>query len=158
MKVFIEMDWKKGGFVFFEFLYDMKMDDLQFLMLMGVKMCNVVIMELYMIVIDNFVDQFFFDYDESYFMFFDKYGKWWVNIMLKGFVEWVQGFVSFYIIIGDIIVVGKNKEDILFVFLWMKEIGGGIVFVENGKIFYEIFFVLNGFVFVENYEEVFEKE
>lgn len=158
LKVFIKMGWSKGGFVLFEFLYDMMMDDLQFFMLMGVKMWNVVIMELYMIEIDNLMEQFLFDYDESYLMMFDRYGKWCVNMIIKGFVLSVQGFVSFFIMIGDIVVIGKNKVDMLFVFVCMKEIGGGIVFVENGNILYEILFVLCGCVFLEVYEEVLEKE
>ncbi len=43
--------------------------------------------------------------------------------MLKGFATRVQGFVSSYSTTGDIIAVGKNKEDMLLAFKRMKEIG-----------------------------------
>lgn len=78
--------------------------------------------------------------------------------MLKGFADRVQGFVSSYTTTGDIIAAGKNKEDILLAFSRMKEIGGGIVLAENGKILHEIPLALNGSASAENYEEVLEKE
>ncbi|MDA4896474.1 hypothetical protein PFZ55_57495, partial [Streptomyces sp. MS2A] len=80
------------------------------------------------------VNQLSFDHDESYLSLFDKYGKWRVNTMLKGFATRIQGFVSSYSTTGDIIAIGKNKEDMLLAFKRMKEIGGGIVLAENGKI------------------------
>lgn len=80
-------------------------------------------MEPYTIEIDNSVNQLSFDHDESYLSLFDKYGKWRVNTMLKGFATRVQGFVSSYSTTGDIIAVGKNKEDMLLAFKRMKEIG-----------------------------------
>ncbi|GJJ24830.1 adenine deaminase [Bacillus velezensis] len=158
MKAFTETDWKKGGLVPLELSYDMTMDDLQFSMPMGVIMRNAVIMEPYMIAIDNSVDQLSFDHDECYLTLLDKHGKWRVNTMLKGFADRVQGFVSSYTTTGDIIAAGKNKEDILLAFSRMKEIGGGIVLAENGKILHEIPLALNGSASAENYEEVLEKE
>ncbi|MDF9765634.1 adenine deaminase [Bacillus velezensis] len=59
---------------------------------------------------------------------------------------------------GDIIAAGKNKEDILLAFSRMKEIGGGIVLAENGKILHEIPLALTGSASAEKYEEVLEKE
>lgn len=158
MNAFTETDWKKGGLVPLELSYDMTMDDLQFSMPMGVSMRNAVIMEPYMIAIDNSVDQLSFDHDECYLTLLDKHGKWRVNTMLKGFADRVQGFVSSYTTTGDIIAAGKNKEDILLAFSRMKEIGGGIVLAENGKILHEIPLALNGSASAENYEEVLERE
>ncbi|MGV3273147.1 adenine deaminase [Bacillus sp. CIS52] len=158
MKAFTKTDWKRGGLVPLELSYDMTMDDLQFSMPMGVKMRNAVIMEPYMIAIDNSVDQLSFDHDESYLTLLDKHGKWRVNTMLKGFSERVQGFVSSYTTTGDIIAAGKNKEDILLAFSRMKEIGGGIVLAENGKILHEIPLALNGSASAESFEDVLEKE
>ncbi|MED4626965.1 MULTISPECIES: adenine deaminase [Bacillus] len=158
MNAFTETDWKKGGLVPLELSYDMTMDDLQFSMPMGVTMRNAVIMEPYMIAIDNSVDQLSFDHDECYLTLLDKHGKWRVNTMLKGFADRVQGFVSSYTTTGDIIAAGKNKEDILLAFSRMKEIGGGIVLAENGKILHEIPLALNGSASAEKYEEVLEKE
>ncbi|MCY8281261.1 amidohydrolase family protein, partial [Bacillus inaquosorum] len=85
MKAFTKTDWNKGGLVPLELSYDMTMDDLQFSMPMGVKMRNAVIMEPYMIEIDNSMEQLSFDHDESYLTMLDKHGKWRVNTMIKGF-------------------------------------------------------------------------
>ncbi|QUF66148.1 adenine deaminase [Bacillus atrophaeus] len=158
MNAFTEMDWNKGGLVPLELSYDMTMDDLQFSMPMGVKMRNAVIMEPYMIAIDNSVDQLSFDHDECYLTMLDKQGKWRVNTMVKGFASSVQGFVSSFTTTGDIIAIGKNKADMLLAFARMKEIGGGIVLAENGEILHEIPLHLCGCASSEKYETVLEKE
>ncbi len=72
MKAFTKTDWHKGGLVPLELSYDMTMDDLQFSMPMGVKMRNAVIMEPYMIEIDNSMEQLSFDHDESYLTMLDR--------------------------------------------------------------------------------------
>ncbi|QRZ93609.1 adenine deaminase [Bacillus subtilis] len=158
LKAFTNMDWNKGGLVPLELSYDMTMDDLQFSMPMGVKMRNAVIMEPYMIEIDNSVEQLSFDHDESYLTMLDKHGKWRVNTMIKGFASNVQGFVSSFTTTGDIVAIGKNKADMLLAFARMKEIGGGIVLAENGNILYEIPLSLCGCASSEAYEVVLEKE
>ena len=158
MNAFSVPDWQKGGLVPLNLSYDLTMDDLQFSMPLGLKMRNSVIMEPYTIEIDNSVNQLSFDHDESYLSLFDKYGKWRVNTMLKGFATRVQGFVSSYSTTGDIIAVGKNKEDMLLAFKRMKEIGGGIVLAENGKILHEIPLHLSGGASNEMYEKVLERE
>ncbi|MGQ9010082.1 adenine deaminase C-terminal domain-containing protein [Bacillus stercoris] len=158
LKAFTKMNWNKGGLVPLELSYDMTMDDLQFSMPMGVKMRNAVIMEPYMIEIDNSMEQLSFDHDESYLTMLDKHGKWRVNTMIKGFASSVQGFVSSFTTTGDIVAIGKNKADMLLAFARMKEIGGGIVLAENGNILYEIPLALCGCASSEAYEVVLEKE
>ncbi|MGE9753233.1 adenine deaminase C-terminal domain-containing protein [Bacillus inaquosorum] len=158
MKAFTKTDWNKGGLVPLELSYDMTMDDLQFSMPMGVKMRNAVIMEPYMIEIDNSMEQLSFDHDESYLTMLDKHGKWRVNTMIKGFASSVQGFVSSFTTTGDIVAIGKNKADMLLAFARMKEIGGGIVLAENGNILHEIPLALCGCASSETYEDVLEKE
>ena len=158
MNAFSVPDWQKGGLVPLNLSYDLTMDDLQFSMPLGLKMRNSVIMEPYTIEIDNSVNQLSFDHDESYLSLFDKYGKWRVNTMLKGFATRIQGFVSSYSTTGDIIAIGKNKEDMLLAFKRMKEIGGGIVLAENGKIVHEIPLHLSGGASIETYEKVLERE
>ena len=100
----------KRGLVPLNLSYDLTMDDLQFSMPLGLKMRNSVIMEPYTIEIDNSVNQLSFDHDESYLSLFDKYGKWRVNTMLKGFATRIQGFVSSYSTTGDIIAIGKTRK------------------------------------------------
>ncbi|WEY89230.1 adenine deaminase [Bacillus subtilis] len=158
LKAFTKTDWHKGGLVPLALSYDMTMDDLQFSMPMGVKMRNAVIMEPYMIEIDNSMEQLSFDHDESYLTMLDRHGKWRVNTMIKGFASSVQGFVSSFTTTGDIVAIGKNKADMLLAFARMKEIGGGIVLAENGSILYEIPLALCGCASSEAYEVVLEKE
>ncbi|MCY9376118.1 adenine deaminase [Bacillus sp. T17B1] len=158
LKAFTKTVWSKGGLVPLELSYDMTMDDLQFSMPMGVKMRNAVIMEPYMIEIDNSLEQLSFDHDESYLTMLDRHGKWRVNTMIKGFASSVQGFVSSFTTTGDIVAIGKNKADMLLAFARMKEIGGGIVLAENGSILYEIPLALCGCASSEAYEDVLEKE
>ncbi|AMK71292.1 MULTISPECIES: adenine deaminase [Bacillus] len=158
LKAFTKTDWHKGGLVSLELSYDMTMDDLQFSMPMGVKMRNAVIMEPYMIEIDNSMEQLSFDHDESYLTMLDRHGKWRVNTMIKGFASSVQGFVSSFTTTGDIVAIGKNKADMLLAFARMKEIGGGIVLAENRNILHEIPLALCGCASSEAYEDVLEKE
>ncbi|MDA1477114.1 adenine deaminase C-terminal domain-containing protein [Bacillus changyiensis] len=157
-QMFSEPEWKKGGLVPLQLSYDLTMDDLQFSMPLGLKMRNAVIMEPYTIQIDNSVDQLSFEHDESYLALFDKKGKWRVNTMLKGFATHVQGFVSSYSTTGDLLVIGKNKQDMLLAFKRMKEIGGGIVLAENGKILHEIPLHISGGASNETYKTVLERE
>ncbi len=54
--------------------------------------------------------------------------------LLKGFATNFQALASSFSNTGDIILIGKNKHDMLPAFNRMKEIGGGIVMVENGQV------------------------
>src|SRR5690606_39293735 len=76
--------------------------------------------------------------EENFFMLLDVKGKWRINTLLKGFANGVSGFASSFSNTGDIILIGKSKPDMMAAFNRMKEIGGGIVLVENGKVIHEI--------------------
>src|SRR5690606_31728367 len=76
--------------------------------------------------------------EENFFMLLDVKGKWRINTLLKGFANGVSGFASSFSNTGDIILIGKSKPDMMAAFKRMKEIGGGIVLVENGKVMHEI--------------------
>ncbi|WP_351125560.1 adenine deaminase C-terminal domain-containing protein, partial [Shewanella sp. T24-MNA-CIBAN-0130] len=76
--------------------------------------------------IDNSVNQLSCDHDQNFFSLIDRKGEWRVNTMLKGFANTVQGFVSSFSTTGDILVIGKNKDDMMLAHKRMKEIGGGI--------------------------------
>ena len=54
--------------------------------------------------------------------------------MIKGFATNVKGFASSYSNTGDIILIGKNKEDMQQAFDEMKKMNGGIVIVEHEKV------------------------
>ncbi|MCM3028516.1 amidohydrolase family protein [Bacillus safensis] len=155
---FKETKWENGGLAPLDLSYDLTMSDLQFSMPLGVKMRNAVIMEPYTVEIDNSINQLSCDHDQSFFSLIDRKGEWRVNTMLKGFANKVQGFVSSFSLTGDILVIGKNKEDMMLAHKRMKEIGGGIVLTENGKILHEIPLQLSGCASAEPFETVLQQE
>ena len=67
-------------------------------------------------------------------MLIDRNGKWHVNTVIKGFATNVQGFASSYSNTGDIILIGKDKKEMLNAFNEIKRIGGGMVLSENGEV------------------------
>jgi adenine deaminase len=90
-------------------------------------------------------------------MLIDRKGKWRINTILKGFANRLSGLVSSFSNTGDIIVIGKNKQDMLTAFNRMKEIGGGIVCCENGEIKQEISLQLMGIMSDKKVEELIEE-
>ena len=54
--------------------------------------------------------------------------------------------------------IGKNKDDMMLAHKRMKEIGGGIVLAENGKIVHEIPLQLSGCASTEPFETVLQQE
>src|SRR5690606_25580074 len=72
--------------------------------------------------------------DQSYLLLIDRNGKWRVNTMIKGFDTHVKGFASSYSNTGEIIVIGKNIEDMMLAFEELKKLKGGIVLTENGEV------------------------
>lgn len=150
--------WEEFGIKPQAFDWELTMDDMQFSMPFGVEMINSVIMQPYSIGFDVSVDELPTDHDESFLMLVDKNGKWRINTIIKGFSSKVTGFVSSYSNTGDIILIGKNKKDMLTAFQRMKEIGGGIVLAENDKIIYEIELKLNGIMSTKKLEELMIEE
>lgn len=155
---FVKTDWEKGGIKPLNLPFSMTIDDLQFSMPLGVKMRNSVILEPYSLSLEHSGNQLSFSHDESYLVLLDKKGKWRVNTIIKGFATHVQGFASSYSNTGDIIVIGKNKVDILLAFQRLKEIGGGIVLSENGKVIHEIPLHLGGAASSAPYESLLVQE
>jgi len=150
--------WEKYGIEPLNLDWDLTMDDLQFSMPMGLKMRNAVIMEPYSITLDNSFDELSTDHDESFLVLIDRKGQWRINTMLKGFAKGVKGFASSYSSTGDIILIGKNKQDMMKAFQRMKEIGGGIVLTENEEVLHEIPLHLNGIASTKSFEVVMREE
>jgi adenine deaminase len=138
--------------------WDLTSDDLQFSMPFGIQMENAVITKPYSISIDVSPDELPTSHDESFFMLVDKNGKWRINTILKGFTNRVSGLASSFSNTGDFILIGKNKNDMIKSFQRMKEIGGGIVLVENGEVLHEIPLTLAGVMSDAPMETVIEKE
>lgn len=100
----------------------------------GIEMVNDVITKPYDISIDTTGNALTTDHDESFLMLVDRKGKWRVNTLIKGFATNVQGFATSYSNTGDIILIGKDKTEMLHAFNEIKRIGGGMVLTENNKI------------------------
>lgn len=127
-----EMDWSEIGFEPLKVEWDLDLDDMQFSMPFGIKMENSVITKPYSISIDVSGEELSSSHDECFFMLIDRNGQWRINTILKGFATELQGLASSFSNTGDIILIGKSKQDMMAAFNRMKELGGGIVACENG--------------------------
>jgi adenine deaminase len=152
------VDWQEHGLKPLNLDWDLNSDDMQFSMPFGIQMENAVITKPYSISIDISPEQLPNSHDESFFMLVDKNGKWRINTMLKGFANGVSGLASSFSNTGDLILIGKSKPDMIVAFQRMKEMGGGIVLVEDGEVLCEIPLTLAGVMSSETVEEIIEKE
>ncbi|TDL78010.1 adenine deaminase C-terminal domain-containing protein [Peribacillus frigoritolerans] len=155
---FGDFNWNKSGYGKMKIEWSLSYDDLQFSMPLGLKMKNDVIMEPYSITIDNSFDELGSHHDESFLALIDKKGKWRINTMLKGFASALGGLASSYSTTGDIILIGKNKHDMITAFNRMKELGGGIVLAEKGEVLHEIPLEICGGASAEEFGAVVQKE
>jgi len=138
------LDWSELGFEPLKIDWELTLDDMQFSMPFGIKMENSVITKPYSISIDVSGDELASSHDECFFMLIDRNGEWRINTILKGFATELQGLASSFSNTGDIILIGKNKQDMMAAFNRMKELGGGIVACENGAAVREIPLRLQG--------------
>ncbi|WAA12600.1 adenine deaminase C-terminal domain-containing protein [Fervidibacillus halotolerans] len=152
------IQWEQYGFSPLSIEWDLSIDDLQFSMPIGIEMKNAVITKPYSISTNVSCEQLDPLSEESFFMLADKEGKWRVNTIVKGFVKNIGGFVSSFSSTGDILLIGKNKQDLLNAFKRMKELGGGIVLYDKGERIYELPLPLNGLFSNERFESLIERE
>ncbi|ULT57427.1 amidohydrolase family protein [Neobacillus drentensis] len=156
--IYGELDWDEYGFKRMELDWQLSLDDLQFSMPFGIKMENSVITKPYSISIDASADQLPKESDECYFMLVDRYGQWRINTLLKGFATNLSALASSYSTTGDIILIGKNRNDIVNAFNRMKELGGGIVMMEDAQVVCEVPLDLSGVMSSLPIEELIEQE
>jgi len=157
LQQFPEIQWEKLGFEKLQLDWEITVDDLQFSMPVGIKMENAVITKPYSITIDASVEEIHPSNDECFFMLMDRFGKWRINTLLKGFAN-VGGFASSFSNTGDIIIIGKRKSDMVHAFNRLKDIGGGIVLSEHEQIIHEIPLPLAGKASNQPLEWLMEKE
>jgi adenine deaminase len=141
---FPSFKWEDYGLKPMEINWELGIDDLQFSMPFGIKMENSVITKPYSITIDVSSDELPMEMDECFFTLIDRNGKWRINTVLKGFANQLSGFASSYSNTGDIILIGKNKQDMMCAFNRMKELGGGIVIAEENQIVFDLPLPLDG--------------
>ncbi|MRX72663.1 amidohydrolase family protein [Bacillus lacus] len=149
--------WSDHSLGKMELNWELRGDDLQFSMPLGLKMRNSVIMEPYSVTIDSSLEELSEEHDESFLSLLDRKGEWRVNTVLKGFASSISGFASSYSTTGDILLIGKKKSDMLLAFQRMKELGGGIVLVEDGATIFELALVINGGASDENLPALISK-
>jgi adenine deaminase len=150
------IDWSGLGEL--ELPFELHEDDFEFSIPFGIEMVNDVITKPYSISIHIGEESLSTDHDESFLMLVDRQGKWRVNTMIKGFATSVQGFASSYSNTGDIILIGKNRRDMLTAFNEMKRRKGGIVLVEHGEVVADIPLTIGGGLSSERVEVLIEQE
>lgn len=153
-----QLNWEQYGLKPLEMNWDLSMDDLQFSMPFGIKMENSVLTKPYSISIDASDDELSMDHDECFFTLVDRNGKWRTNTLLKGFATTLSAMASSYSTTGDIILIGKNKRDMLNAFNRMKETGGGIVLIEDSQVICELPLHLTGIMSDLPIEKLIELE
>jgi adenine deaminase len=155
---FPAVEWNAHNITKLELDWNLSIDDLQFSMPFGMEMVNSVIMKPFSVTKDASSNKLATNHDESFLMLVDRNGKWRVNTIIKGFANHVSGIASSYSSTGDIILIGKNKEDMLLAFNRMKELGGGIVLAEKNQVIHEIPLELLGQMSVKPVEELIQEE
>ncbi len=152
------IDWEKYGFGPLSIDWELTMDDLQFSMPFGMEMVNDVITKPYSVTRDMSSDDLGNDHDECFFALIDRNGKWRNNTVLKGFASELCGFASSFSNTGDILLIGKRKEDILLAFQEVKKMGGGIAMTENGEVLQRIPLILAGLMSDQPLEVLIDEE
>jgi adenine deaminase len=150
--------WEEHGFEKLDIDWSLTGDDMQFSMPFGIKMENAVITKPYSISIDVSYEELSEDHDECFFMLVDRKGKWRINTMLKGFASRIGGMASSFSNTGDIILIGKNKQDMLTAFERIKVLGGGIAIAGSGTIECEVGLPLNGGMSAKAVPDLIEDE
>lgn len=158
LDAFEKMDWDAHGLEPLKIDWEITSDDLQFSMPFGIQMESSVITKPYSISIDVNYEELSTDHDECFFMLMDKEGKWRINTVVKGFANNLPGLASSYTNTGDIILIGKNKSEMVRAFNRMKELGGGIVISENEEIVLDIPLPLKGVMSNKPVEDLIEDE
>lgn len=138
--------------------WELTKDDMHFSMPLGMEMVNSVILKPYQISIDVTKDQIDKEINECFFMMVDRRGRWLINTVVKGFATSISGFASSYSNTGDIIIIGKNKKDMLIAFQQLKKLQGGIVLVEEGEVISSIKLDLYGIMSSKPMEVVIQEE
>ncbi|MGM0904726.1 MAG: adenine deaminase C-terminal domain-containing protein [Bacillota bacterium] len=154
MNGFQEVEWDQFDLGPLNIDWSLDSDDMQFSMPFGIKLENSVITKPYSIGIDVSTESLSTEHDECFFMLLDRNGKWRINTLLKGFANKLGGLASTFSSTGDIILIGKNKQDMQSAFNRMKEIGGGIVVCEEGQSIYELPLTLKGTMSDQPIEEL----
>lgn len=153
-----QTNWEEYGLGPTLFDWEIDTEDLQFSLPLGIKLENDVITKPYAIKEDISVDMLPAELDVAFLLLIDREGKWRVNTTLKGFTKKLGGLASSYSTSGDIVLIGKNKADMLLAWQRMKELGGGIVLAHQGDIIFELPLKISGIMFEGAMGDLISKE
>ncbi|TRM11573.1 adenine deaminase [Lentibacillus cibarius] len=153
-----KVDWASHDIRPIAFTWDLTMEDMQFSVPLGLYLKNDVIIKAYAINTDVTVDIIPSNTDDAFLMLMDRNGQWRVNTAIKGFTNRLGALVSSYSTTGDIVFIGKSKQDMLLAWKRMKELGGGIVIAHDGEILFELPLTLSGSMFAGSITDLMEKE
>ncbi|PEN49423.1 adenine deaminase C-terminal domain-containing protein [Bacillus wiedmannii] len=140
----LQIDWSKFKVTPLLLNWSIEKEDMIFSHKVGIYLLNNVITKPYTTEIDLNCDELSLDHDECFLMMIARDGTWRVNTVVKGFAKKLGGLASSYSGTGDIILIGKNKEDMLTAFHRVKELGGGMVIAEKNEVLHEIALPLLG--------------
>lgn len=141
---YLSIDWGKYQFTKLELKWSLQKEDLSLSNTYGINLINNVITKPYESVVDKDCDELSYEHDECFLLMVGRDGTWRLNTLVKGFAGHIRGFASSYSGTGDILILGKRKSDMLKAFERMKEIGGGLVLVEDNEVLHEVSLPLRG--------------
>ncbi|WP_088351250.1 adenine deaminase [Bacillus cereus] len=154
----LHIDWSKHKVTPLSLDWSIEKEDMIFSNKTGIHLLNNVITKPYVSAIDLDSNELSTDHDECFLMMIARDGSWQVNTAVKGFAKELGGLASSYSGTGDIILIGKRKEDMLIAFRRVKEIGGGMVIVENNEVLHEITLPLLGIMSNLKMSELIQEE
>ncbi|WP_347861444.1 adenine deaminase C-terminal domain-containing protein [Salimicrobium sp. PL1-032A] len=154
----VNIDWEGAGIKPLNLEWTLDADELQFSMPVGMDMVNDVIMKPYAVETNTSVDRLPEATNEAFLSLIDREGTWKVNTLLRGFTTSLGALCSSFSSTGDIILLGKVKDDMLQAFHRMKQIGGGIVLVQDGEVIFEMPLSHGGMMSDEPLDRVAGKE
>lgn len=154
----VQIDWSKFKVTPLLLDWSIEKEDMIFTNKMGIQLLNNVITKPYTTDIDLNSDEVSLDHDECFLMMIARDGTWRVNTVVKGFAKELGGLASSYSGTGDIILIGKNKEDMLTAFHRVKELGGGMVIAEKNEVLHEIALPLLGIMSKLKMTELIQEE
>lgn len=154
----LQIDWSKFKVTPLLLDWSIEKEDMIFSHKVGIQLLNNVITKSYMTEIDLNDDELSLDHDECFLMMIARDGTWRVNTFVKGFANKLGGLASSYSGTGDIILIGKNKEDMLIAFHRIKELGGGMVIAEKNEILHEIALPMLGIMSNLKMSELIQEE
>ncbi|MEF7636138.1 adenine deaminase C-terminal domain-containing protein [Bacillus thuringiensis] len=154
----LHIEWSKHKVTPLSLDWSIEKEDMIFSNKTGIHLLNNVITKPYTSEINIDCDELSTDHDECFFMMIARDGSWQVNTAMKGFAKELGGLASSYSGTGDIILIGKRKEDMLTAFRRVKELGGGMVIAEKNEVLHEIALPLLGIMSNLKMSELIQEE